>query len=180
MLKELVASAPPGWPRDQKTWDDLRRSASPEIPICEADLIEGFDIDRFLRNAFEKIWNQRDYSKIDDIFHKNVHFDGPTNREFSGLKNYNDFIRSLITSFPDLGLQVDEIYWMGNDVEGYVSSTRWSATGTHSGDGIYGSPTDSEVQIWGITQDQIVGGRIVNEWMLFNELDLMMQIAASR
>ena len=36
------------------------------------------------------------------------------------------------------------------------------------------------VQIWGITQNQVIGGRIVKEWMLFNELDLMMQIAASR
>ena len=68
---------------------------------------------------------------------------------------------------------------MGNDVDGYLTSTRWSATGTYSGEGIYGEPTDSKVQIWGITQNQVVGGKIVNEWMLFNELDLMMQIAAS-
>jgi hypothetical protein len=35
-------------------------------------------------------------------------------------------------------------------------------------------------KIWGITQHQIVNGKIVCEWMLFNELDLMMQIAAAR
>jgi predicted ester cyclase len=45
---------------------------------------------------------------------------------------------------------------------------------------IYGEPTGREVQVWGITQNQILGGRIVREWMLFNELDLMMQIAAAR
>jgi predicted ester cyclase len=69
---------------------------------------------------------------------------------------------------------------LGNDVDGYLSATRWSATGTHKGLSIYGEPTGREVQVWGITQNQILGGRIVREWMLFNELDLMMQIAAAR
>jgi predicted ester cyclase len=70
------------------------------------------------------------------------------------------------------------VYWMGNEREGFLTSERWSAEGTHTGAGFYGEPTGKTVQIWGITQHQIVDGRIVAEWMLFNELDLMMQIAA--
>ena len=31
-----------------------------------------------------------------------------------------------------------------------------------------------------MTQHKIINGRIVNEWLLFNELDVMMQIAAAR
>jgi len=69
---------------------------------------------------------------------------------------------------------------MGNEVDGFLSSSRLSATGTHNGFGVYGPPTGSPVQIWGITQNQIMEGRIIKEWMLFNELDLMMQIAALR
>ena len=69
---------------------------------------------------------------------------------------------------------------MGNEAEGYLASERWSATGTHQGGGLYGQPTGRRVQIWGITQQRIVGGKITHEWMLFNELDLMMQIAAAR
>ena len=179
MAKKLAATAPLGWPRDQKTWNDLKNAARPEIPIFENLPITGFDIDRFLRITFENLWNKRDYDKLDLNFVENLQFEGPTNRKFNGLKDYQDFLKSLATCFPDLELQIDEIYWMGNDVDGYLTSTRWSATGTYSGEGIYGEPTDSKVQIWGITQNQVVGGKIVNEWMLFNELDLMMQIAAS-
>ena len=180
VLPKLVSNAPSGWPRDQKTWNDLRLSASPEIPICEADKIDGFDLDRFLRETFEIIWNKRDHSELNHFFDQDLYFEGPTNRKFNGLGNYKDFIYSLINAFPDLILQIDEIYWMGNEVDGYLSSTRWSATGTHTGNGNYGEPTYTKVQIWGITQNEVIGGRIVNEWMLFNELDLMMQIAASK
>ncbi len=68
---------------------------------------------------------------------------------------------------------------MGNDDNGYLTSERWSAMGTHSGAGIYGDPTDRSIEIWGITQHEIVNGRVVKEWMLFNELDLMMQLATA-
>jgi predicted ester cyclase len=89
-------------------------------------------------------------------------------------------LTALRVAFPDLELRMDEVYWMGNDHDGFLTSERWSAVGTHRGGGLYGEPTGREVQLWGITQHQLVGGRIVKEWMLFNELDLMMQIAAAR
>ena len=179
MAKKLAATAPLGWPRDQKTWNDLKNAARPEIPIFENLPITGFDIDRFLRITFENLWNKRDYDKLDLKFVENLQFEGPTNRKFNGLKDYQDFIKSLATCFPELELQVDEIYWMGDEIDGFLSSTRWSASGTHKGSGVYGPPTGSQVQIWGITQNEIQKGRITKEWMLFNEMDLMMQIAAS-
>jgi len=179
MAKKLAATAPLGWPRDQKTWNDLKNAARPEIPIFENLPITGFDIDRFLRVTFENLWNKRDYDELDLNFVENLQFEGPTNRKFNGLKDYQDFLKSLATCFPDVELQVDEIYWMGDEIDGFLSSTRWSASGTHKGSGVYGPPTGSQVQIWGITQNEIQKGRITKEWMLFNELDLMMQIAAS-
>ena len=179
MAKKLAATAPQGWPRDQKTWDDLRNAARPEIPIFENLPIAGFGIDRFLRNTFENFWNKRDYDNLGLNFVENLQFEGPTSRKFNGLKDYQNFLNSLTTCFPDLELQIDEIYWMGDEVNGFLSSTRWSASGTHKGPGLYGHPTGTQIQIWGITQNEIQKGRITKEWMLFNELDLMMQIAAS-
>ena len=83
-------------------------------------------------------------------------------------------------AFPDLALQVDEVYWMGNDTDGYLISTRWSAEGTHSGGAAYREPTNAACQIWGITQWRVRNGIVEAEWQLFNEFDLMMQIAAAR
>ena len=179
MAKKFAASAPLGWPRDQKTWDELKNTAQPEIPIFENLPISGFDVDKFLRITFENFWNKRNYDKLNHNFVENLQFEGPTNRKFNGLKDYQEFLKSLITCFSDLELKVDEVYWMGNEIDGFLSSTRWSANGTHNGSGVYGPPTGLKVQIWGITQNEIKNGQITKEWMLFNEMDLMMQIAAS-
>ena len=77
-------------------------------------------------------------------------------------------------------MQIDEVYWVGNDNDGYLISTRWSAEGVHSGGSLYRRPTDKKCQIWGLTQWVLRDGIIVKEVQLFNELDLMMQIAKAR
>jgi steroid delta-isomerase-like uncharacterized protein len=180
-MAERMAKAPPaGWPRPAATWRDLRTATSPQQPLSVSSPVAGFDVDGFVRHGFQNLWNRQDHAKIADTYANDFSFRGPTDRAFSGLSAYREFLDALRCSFPDLRLQVDEVYWMGNDHDGYLSSARWSATATHRGDGLYGPATGREVQIWGITQHKIKNGRIINEWMLFNELDLMMQIAAAR
>ena len=178
MVPRLTADAPAGWPRDATTWNALRSATSPAVPISIAEPIDGFDIDRFARATFDELWNRGNYGVLGEAYASNFTFAGPTDRAFSGAAPYRELLQSLSQAFPDLELQVDEVYWMGNENEGFLTSERWSAEGTHSGAGIYGEPTGKSAQIWGITQHKIVNGKIVAEWMLFNELDLMMQLAA--
>ena len=180
MAEKMAASPPAGWPRDAQTWSDLRNAARPDQPLYISSPVPGFDVDAFARKNFDGLWNKRDYAVLGEAYADGFRFRGPTGRASAGVKPYAEFLRSLTVPFPDIRLQVDEVYWMGNDADDYLTSERWSATATHGGDGIYGPATGREVQIWGITQHRIIDGRIVDEWMLFNELDLMMQIMAAR
>ena len=179
IVPRLTANAPAGWPRDKDTWSTLKSATSPATPIHLAEPIDGFDVDRFSRSTIDSLWNRRDFEVLHTAYATNFTFAGPTDRQFSGGKPYRDLVQSLLTTFPDLEVSVDEVYWMGNDDDGYLTSERWSAEGTHTGAGLYGEPTGKTVQIWGITQHRIVAGQIVSEWMLFNELDLMMQLASN-
>ncbi len=179
IVPQLAAAPPPGWPRDVATWDSLRLATSPAQPISVVQPIDGFDVDRFARATIDQLWNRRNYDALASDYADGFAFEGPTNRKFAGVQPYRALLQSLIMAVPDLEVQVDEVYWMGNDIDGYLTSERWSAEGTHTGPGLYGEPTSKSVQIWGITQHHIVNGKIVAEWMLFNELDLMMQLAAA-
>ena len=176
VVETLCKDAPAGWPRDPSTWSALRKATNPGQAISVISPIDGFDVDRFAREAIDRLWNGRNFDVLSSSYEDDFGFAGPTDRAFVGTKNYEQFLLSLLQSFPDLEVQVDEVYWMGNDRDGYLTSERWSAEGTHTGAGLYGAPTGKTVQIWGITQHQIVAGKIVSEWMLFNELDLMMQL----
>lgn len=178
VVATLSQSPPAGWPRNAATWNDLRNSARPERPLSVAEPLDGFDVDAFARYNLEQLWNAGNFDVLDKQYAPDFPFQGPTDRSFSGARPYRNLLASLKRAFPDLELQIDEVYWMGNDKDGYLTSERWSAEATHTGAGMYGEATGKAVQIWGITQHRIAAGKIVAEWMLFNELDLMMQIAA--
>ncbi len=180
MAARLAAQSPAGWPRAPKVWQQLRESASPRTPLSLSDPVSGFDVDAFTRANWQAIWNEEDFSALQRNYVPGFSFRGTTDRALSGAGEYAAMVSEFRRCFLHLALQVDEVYWMGNDRDGYLSAERWSGTGLHTGDGIYGAPTGVEVQIWGITQHLIVDGLIQREWMLFNELDVMMQIAAAR
>ena len=135
-----------------------------------------FDVDDFLRRNLHEIWNRRMFGKVRDAYAPIVRFFGPSDRQGYGRGEYQAFVISLVSMFPDMALTVDEQYWMGNAVEGYSVSTRWSIVGTHTGPGAYGKPTGRRVYMWGITQHVVKNGQIVEEWMLFNEFEVLAQL----
>ena len=173
--KRLAANPPPGWPRDAEVWNALRTGGAPARPISEAEPVAGFDPDAFSRRVHSSLWNGDMAAAADYV--PDFPFEGTTERRFDGTESYCDYIREIRAAFPDLTHQVDEVYWMGNETDGWLVSTRWSAEGTHLGGGLYRDPTGQACQIWGITQWRVMDGKVQSEFQMFNELDLMMQIA---
>ncbi|MEH6587946.1 MAG: ester cyclase [Halioglobus sp.] len=176
----MVQQGSLGWPRSPDIWQDLRSAAAPPVPLSLAEPVTGFDVDAFARSNWHLLWNEHDFSALERNYIKDFSFSGTTDRVFKGADSYAAMVSEIRQCFPDLQVQIDEVYWMGNENDGYLSSERWSGTATHSGEGKYGAPTGAEIQIWGISQHRIVSGLIEHEWMLFNELELMMQLAAAR
>ena len=177
--ERLISDPPAGWPRSNEVWLDLRKSASPEKPLYMSEPHTGFDPDKFARDIHSNIWNG-DLSALNKFYSDNVKFEGTTNRLFEGREAYKAYLETIRTAFPNLILQVDEVYWMGNERDGWLISVRWSAEGKHLGDGIYKKPSNASCQLWGITQWRVSSGVIEAEWQLFNEFDLIMQITKAQ
>ncbi|MXV92806.1 MAG: ester cyclase [Chloroflexi bacterium] len=161
---------------------DVSRSGEPERlhgqgkPRYLAAPASGFDVEEFVRRSFHNIWNRRCLREARCAYAPSLLFRGSTGRVLYGRGDYQAFVLSMLAMFPDAMLQIDDIYWMGNDEEGYKVSARWSLQGTHRGNGIYGAPSGRQVTMWGITQQEIQQGRVQKEWMLFNEFAVMQQI----
>lgn len=130
----------------------------------------------FVEAAFHTIWNRRNFGAIDKVYAPSVIHTGSTDRLYKGTGQLRSFVMSMVAMFPNLSMRVDEVYWMGNPADGIAAAIRWSASGTHNGHGIYGAPTGREVHLRGITQWDLRDGKVQNEWSLFNELGVLMQI----
>jgi len=170
---------------NQKNWDSLNgpRFGEPQRLLGQGkpahlppNQSSTFDVEDFIRRTYHCVWNWRMVGKVRDAYAPGLRFFGPSDRAVYGTGEYQSFVLSLLAMFPDLELTVDDLYWMGNEVEGYRASVRWSLVGTHTGPGVYGPPTGRRIYMWGINQDVIHNGQITEEWMMFNEFQVMQQI----
>ncbi|MBV8945382.1 MAG: ester cyclase [Solirubrobacterales bacterium] len=164
-------------PLGEREITEVERVQGGRIPTRLAEpSADSDDIELVVRALFHNAYNRRDLSAIDRVYAPNVRWHGPTNREGYGRAEVRGMARALMATFPDLGLHVDEVYWMGNPAEGHAVSVRWTAIGTHRGFGLYGEPTGRRVHLWGLSQLYFAGGQIVEDWSLFNEFDVFAQI----
>lgn len=145
------------------------------LPVPTA---EKFDVRAFVIAFYQNVWNRRMLGSLPKFCSSSITYQGPTERYYQGLGNYKSWILSLLAMFPDLTFSVEDLYWMGNDQSGYMVSARWSAQGTHLGNGIYGQPSGKEIQLMGISQLKIQNGKILQEWSIFNELGVITQIVS--
>ncbi len=152
----------------------LHGQGKPDNPVLPD--APGEDIEAFVRAAFQLVWNRRNFAAMDRIYAPEVVVQASAGRVYRGIGQLRSFVMSLLAMFPDLALSVADVYWMGNDADGYRVAIRWGALGTHRGNGAYGSPTGRQVHIWGITQWRIADGKVSDELTLFNEFGILMQL----
>ena len=79
--KRLALDPPPGWPRSEAVWNQLKTSASPSLPISDQNPVAGFDPDAFSRSLHGNVWNG-DGSSINTHYHDDFVFEGTTDRRF--------------------------------------------------------------------------------------------------
>jgi len=167
--------SPPLGERELTEVERLRGGRVPDrYPAADPGV--AFDVEHFVRGLFHDTYDRRDLSAIDRAYATNVRWHGGSLREGYGRADVRKLARALLATFPDLGLHVDEVYWMGNEADGFSVSVRWTAVGTHRGYGLYGMPTGRRAHLWGLNQLYLRDGRITEEWALFNEFDVLAQL----
>ena len=168
---------------------DVRRHFS--VP-SEADRLQGqsppkavaswnsaeFDIEAFTRNALHEIWNWRLLNKIRDYYAPTYICESASGRRFYGQNQYLNYVLQFMSAFPDLAMQVDHFCALREDENTYRTATRWIMQGTHKGVGIYGKPSGNKIRLMGMTHHIVRNGKMVQEWTVFDEFELLKQIYA--
>lgn len=154
----------------------IERLRGQEPPLPLEPRPEGFDIEDMVRRSMHEIWNRRMFNRVSDYYADNYLYHGTTDREYYGRGNYTAYILSVLAMFPDAAMFIDDLRWVGDETSGYRTAVRWSLLGTHTGPGIYGAPTGQQVHMHGVTQHRVLDGRFVEEWTIFNELQVVQQI----
>ena len=157
-----------------------RRMIGQYPPDAQADLsIANTDLERDTLTWLHDVFNRRMFGRIKDVYAPTVQYHGPLMTELYGIAAVMHQTIGLVGSIPDCSYEVQHICSTPCDEGGTKVAVRWIMEGHHIGYGILhelGAPTGKRVQVMGMTHYHYKDGRIVDEWRVYDELSLSMQV----
>jgi steroid delta-isomerase-like uncharacterized protein len=126
-----------------------------------------------IRRYYEELWNRWDLAVADEIIAEDLTFRGSLAvrvRSRAGFKQYVAMVRG---AFPDFHNTIEDLVAEGDRV-----AVRLSYRGTHRGDLFGMAPTGKKISYAGAALFRIVGGKIVDGWVLGDTLRLLRQLGA--
>jgi steroid delta-isomerase-like uncharacterized protein len=125
------------------------------------------------RRIVDEVWSEGRLETIDELIAEDFRGWTPTNGEVRGREAFREQVKMYRSAFPNMTMVVDLITSDGEWV-----TTKWTASGTHTGE-LMGIPaTGKDATVTGIEVDRIVGGQIVQGYGVFDALGMLQQIGA--
>ena len=141
--------------------------------------IASTDLERETLQWLHEVWNRRMFGRIKDVYAPTVQYHGPLMAELYGVAAVMNQTIGLVGSVPDASFEPQHICSTPCEEGGTKVAVRWIMEGHHLGYGLLtelGEPTGKRLQIMGMSHFHYKNGRIVDEWRVYDQLSLLMQI----
>lgn len=125
---------------------------------------------------FEEVWNKKRDEAIDELFRVDgiAHGLAESGEDLPGPNEFRRFYRQFLSGIPDLRITVSQVI-----AEGDMTAVRFTAYGTHAGDGLGIKATGRPVRISGICMVRWKDGKIIEAWNEFDASSLTRQITSA-
>jgi steroid delta-isomerase-like uncharacterized protein len=124
-----------------------------------------------IREFFQRVWNDGDEAAIDRFIAADAAGNDP---DFGmGREGFKDQWRKWRRAFPDIHFQIEEMV-----AEGDTVVTRWTLTGTQSGEFLGIPPTGRAVRVAGMSLDHLADGVLVSGFDGWDNFGLRQQLGA--
>nr|WP_294691697.1 ester cyclase [uncultured Friedmanniella sp.] len=129
----------------------------------------------------EQVWNGRDLSAVEEFMVRDLTLHTIGYRTVIRPENYRRALLSMLRPFPTGAFEVRDV--ATNSSERYAGlrvAVTWVFKGDYNGTADFGPLTGSPVEILGVSQFLVQGGRIVREVRIYDEIAVRTQIAVRR
>jgi hypothetical protein len=126
-------------------------------------------------------WNQRNFRKVHDLTERDLFLHSIGERIHLRRNAYQAETLRLLAAFPNAVFEVRDVQTNFNErYAGLRIAVLWKMVGRYEGQSLYGPVTDAPVNLLGISQFLVQGGRITRERRIYDEIALRAQINAAR
>lgn len=137
------------------------------------------DVEAQTIEMLHEIFTKRMFGRIAQDYAPNAQYHGPLMKELYGHAAIIHQHLGLIGSLPDASFEVQHVASNPCEEGGTKVAVRWIMEGHHLGYGILGTlgdPTGKRVQVMGMSHYHWKNGKIVDEWNVYDELSLLVQV----
>jgi predicted ester cyclase len=127
---------------------------------------------------FEKQWKQRNFDDLNDYYTRFALVHAICENDLRGTRLVKKYLEHLFASFPDAEVHLERITCNEKTDETEVAA-RWKIIGNHTGEGFFGAPSGKHIVVMGISHFIVKGGKITEEWLVFDGFDVLCQIHAA-
>jgi predicted ester cyclase len=157
-----------------------RRILGQQLPEDEADTsIASNALEAETLTWLYEVWNRRMFGRIEKVYAPNVQYHGPKMTELYGPAAVLHQHLALLGSIPDGAYAAQHICSTPCNEGGVKVAVRWIIEGHFLGYGILselGKPLGQRLQVMGMSHYHYKNGKIVDEWNIYDELSLLVQI----
>lgn len=135
-----------------------------------------FNPEAFIRQTTDQVWNRKN---VGELYHRavaNVAVHGPSGREQYSREAMMTDVIAWLAAFPDTEIEMEDVIWEGDDVDGYQISVRRTLTGRNLNTSVYGPATGAGVSVRSFVNYAVFDGMIREVWHEFDEVGLIHQL----
>jgi predicted ester cyclase len=125
------------------------------------------------------IWNARLAGDCRSLYAENALMHASAHGTLDGIAAIERFFLGVLGSLPDAMISVDHAC-SESMLSGDYLALRWTLAGTHLGGNLWGPATAAPVLILGESHYKLQDSRIVEEWLVFDQVAVVAQIERAR
>ncbi len=170
--REPIQAALASWLESE--WDRVTQGTRDRLPYPSGQS-EGF-----IGAALNNIWNGNLVGDCHVLYAENATLHASSREDATGIEAIGRFYLGVLGSMPDAKISVD--YMCSNSMrdDGEFVAVRWTLAGTHTGGALWGEATGAPLLILGESQYRLENGKVVEEWLVFDELAVLTQVQRAR
>lgn len=136
-----------------------------------------FEIGEFILEMYNKVWQRKLFNYVNEFYTDNAVVHYICGKDLIGSNQIQGMLISLFSSFPNAKFIIDRVTYNEGVVKNqWDVAVRWRLQALHEGIGYFGDPSGKPIEILGITHLEVNNGRITEEWLTFDGLDVLKQI----
>jgi len=133
------------------------------------------DLPDYILKITYQIWEEKNVESIMQYYAKDIPVRSPEGIIF-GPEPVVKATYSTLHEFPDRQLLGEDVIWIGNEIDGFLSSHRILSRATHLNDGVYGKATGKKIIYRVIADCACRNNQVYDEWLVRDQGAIVRQI----